>query len=191
MRVNQPPLPDDFGNPWMSNLSEIVLPEPVSWWPPAAGLLVLGVVAIAVGAWLVIWAWRRRAPGDRRVALVELAELEHSLAVGDRSALTRLPALVRGTALASYPRRLVATRTGESWLAFLDETLGTDQFSAGPGRALTELAYRPDAADGLNDADAQRLIGLCRRWLRGHRPLSDRRPNHRRLDASTAAAGGM
>jgi hypothetical protein len=154
-------LPEEFGNPWMTNLQEVGLPEPIAGWPPAPGwYLVLGALLVLL-SWALWRIFRRRQAGAyRREALVCLDDLEK------RAALVELPALLKRTALAAYPRAKVAGITGAEWLAFLDETLGDSSFSAGPGRSLVDLAYAPRAA---GDGDVAALLALSRRWIRQHR----------------------
>lgn len=169
----KPDLPEDFGNPWMSNLREIDLPEPVPMTPQTFGWWVLLALVLAACAALVVRALRRRrANAYRREALRRLDELETAAAAPSSraAALADLATLVKRTALSAYPRARVASLTGRSWLAFLDGTLGTTEFSSGPGRRLPDFAYSSGAAGHANDGDVRALLALTRRWIRDHRP---------------------
>jgi hypothetical protein len=169
MNPTPAPIPEDFGNPWMANLTEIGLPDPVPWWPPApgwyvvAGLLVLGLLW---QAWRLLHRWQANA--YRREALSELRDIEAS----GVDALVRLPALLKRSALSAYPRAAVASLSGDAWLGFLDGCLGTTDFTRGPGRPLAELAYDPAAAARLSGSDVRSLVRLAQRWVRRHQRVS-------------------
>ena len=154
---------EGFGNPWMSNLEEIVPPEPVPFTPETIGWYLLAGILVLALLWI---AWRmlrrRRANAYRRVALSELATLESG-------SPRPLPELLKRVALAAYPRRRVAELTGEAWLGFLDGTLATTDFTRGVGRWLPRLAYEPDSTSALSDTEKKELFALARRWVRGHR----------------------
>jgi hypothetical protein len=159
-----PEIPEDFGNPWMSNLQEISLPDPVPWTPQTLGWYGLATVAAIALGWIAYRLYKRwRADAYRRAALAELGELER------RDTLQGLPALLKRVALAAYPRTEVARLSGEAWLGFLDGTIGSDGFTRGPGRLLPDLAYAPAAASRITDPDARALVSLARQWIRGHR----------------------
>lgn len=170
--TTKPALPDEFGNPWMSNLEEITLPEPIAWTPQTIGWLLLAVALLLFVGWL---AWRLvrrwRANAYRREALDRIGEIDGSLQdVAARSrALRELPELIKRVALAAYPRTDVARLSGEAWLGFLDGAIGTTQFTRGPGRALPGLAYDPAAAASMTEPEAKALLKLVRSWTRKHR----------------------
>ena len=77
--------------------------------------------------------------------------------------------VLKRTALATFPRESVAGLTGTDWLAFLDRTGGTRDFTEGPGRALTTLAYDPRAAERVSDDDARAAHRACTAWVQRHR----------------------
>lgn len=140
----------------IERLIEPTAPDPVSMAPQTAGWAVVAVAAAVAVAWFAWRRWRRwRADAYRRAALAELAT-----AGDDPSAIA---AIVRRTALATWPRREVAGLCGTDWLRFLDATGGGGAFSAGPGAALAAAPYERSArsAAGLN--------ALAARWIREHR----------------------
>lgn len=169
--MQKPVIPEGFGNPWMANLEEISLPDPVAMTPQTAGWLILGGLVVAVVAWLAWRAYGRwRAAAYRREALARLDALEAAISIPDRRrlALAALPPLLKRTALAAYPRAQVASLTGETWLAFLDGTIGATEFSRGSGRVLLDLAFAPPAGAVRSEAEARELVLLMRRWVRRH-----------------------
>ena len=74
--------------------------------------------------------------------------------------------LLKRTALAGFPRDRVASLTGGAWLAFLNETGGTDAFASYPGTALGDAQYQ--AAPGVAGPTAARLCDIAREWIRKH-----------------------
>lgn len=154
----------------LDRLQDIVTPPPVPWWPPAPGWHLAGAAALALVGWLARRAWARwRAAAYRRAALAELRAIEARAADdAQRAAAVRdLPALVKRTALAAFPRATVASLSGDAWLRFLDRTGRTDAFTAGRGRVLGALAYDPRAAE-LDAAAAAELCAAVRGWIGTH-----------------------
>jgi hypothetical protein len=154
----------------LDRLHDIVVPPPVPWWPPAPGWWVVGALALAlgaIGAWRAWKAWR--AAAYRRAALAELRGLEARSADAARreAALREVPALVKRTALAAFPRPRVASLSGAAWLAFLDRTGRTDAFTRGGGQVLPALAYDPAAAR-MDATAAGELFRIVRTWIGTH-----------------------
>jgi hypothetical protein len=153
----------------LAGLRDWHVPDPVDWWPPAPGWwllagLVLGALALAIGAWLA----RRRRTAAARAALAQLAGLRAELSSGGdrRRFAASVSALLRRLALARYPRERVASLNGAQWLGFLDATGGGGGFCAGAGRVLAEAPYRaPGDSSGL---DAAGLADLAARWIRAN-----------------------
>ena len=133
------------------------VPEPpaVSLWPQTAGWLVLGIVLLAVAAWLIRrWRAARRANAYRRAALMELA------AAGDDPA--RLAAILRRAALVAFPRARVAGLHGDDWLAFLESSCDGADFRTGTARVVATAPYAPAPPDAAVTAQVAH-------WLRHHR----------------------
>jgi hypothetical protein len=63
----------------------------------------------------------------------------------------------------------VARLSGDAWLAFLDGTVGSTEFTRGLGRLLPELAYDPGAASRITATDSSNLIALVGAWIRHHK----------------------
>jgi cbb3-type cytochrome oxidase subunit 3 len=158
--------------PGLEKLHDIVVPAPVSWAPQAPGwYVVFGLVLLGVGWWIYRRLRRFRKNRYRRLALKELTVIERQLQQPERraKALAEIPALLKWTALAAFPRSEVAALTGEQWLAFLDRNLGGKDFKEGPGRFLSELAYAPaEKTARFSDESIRNLLQLIRRWTKRH-----------------------
>jgi Ca-activated chloride channel family protein len=148
----------------VAGLIDIALPAPISLWPqtwPLRIVLVVAAVALVSGAWCFFRWWHRNR--YRREALAELDRIE--AAIGEApspGAPEALASLVRRTALAAFPREQIASLAGPAWLAFLDCTADTHDFSAGAGQALEAEAYRPAPGNPIA------LPGAVRHWIRAH-----------------------
>ncbi|KHD07972.1 hypothetical protein PN36_32500 [Candidatus Thiomargarita nelsonii] len=137
-------------------LRDIHLPESISFlWPLAPGwwlLLALLLFLILVSIWLHRLRKRNAA---KRIALRKLKKLEKADA--PKKLVQEISTLLRRFYITKYPRKEVASLTGEDWLAFLDNQLGEQSFTAGEGRCLIDAPYRPDVA-----IDVKALLKLCR-----------------------------
>lgn len=153
------------GDP-LAQLRDIHVPGPIDTWPPApgwwllAGLVLIGLISLS------IWLYRRwRANRYRREALAELAELEATWReTGDAHAyLAALQHLLKRVALTTFKREEVASLTGEAWVAFLDRSTGSHDFSMAESEALIDGNYRSDAS-----IDVAALQAVAQTWIRKH-----------------------
>ena len=160
----------------LSNLHDIVDPPTIALWPPAPGLVLLGMLillwaAVALVLWWRHWqrnAYRREALADM-TAIAARIRSPQTRAVG----LQQLSVLLKRVALAAHPRADVASLTGDEWDTFLDQHIGENLFRKGPGQVLAAAMNDPDPGDGLTSADYDRLIQAVRRWINGHRTAAD------------------
>lgn len=145
--------------PDLSQLRDIHLPAPVSWWPPAPGWWGVLALLLLLGALAYVFYSRRRRNRWRRSALSELEGLRDA---APEQMLRGLSVLLRRVAISRFPRRDVAALTGEAWLVFLDRILGDGtEFQSGVGRVLISGPYADDAR-----VDGAYLLALCERWIK-------------------------
>ena len=145
----------------LSNLHDIVLPAPVSYWPPTPGWWILALALLAVAAILIVRLiahYRRNA--YRRVALRELDAIGPAV---DSASAMRISGVLKRTALVAFPREQVAGLTGPAWLAFLDRTGSTEAFSTGD---LAALAY------GGSTSESSAILKAAKHWVRLHRGVT-------------------
>src|SRR5262249_5171310 len=135
-------IPDDP----VAGLIDIPLPAEVSLWPQTWESWI--VIALLVAALIAATIWfvkRRHASRYRRAALAELDRVMQA----PRPNVGALELLLRRTALAEFPRDIIAPLSGPAWLAFLDKTYGGQEFSQGAGRALALAPYAPARAGDI------------------------------------------
>lgn len=190
---NGAPLATPAADP-LAELRDIHLPAPIDNWPPALGwwlLALLGmisVIAIAYGLWRY---WH--ANQYRREAMVQLKQLRQQHASTSGDYLYHYTTLLKRVALTRYPRAKVAALTGEHWVAFLDETGGTREFSMGVGQVLIQGQYqapRRTGATNLDNIDIEALHKLGERWIKRHRDLPDLSGNSKQDRSSNDLARG-
>ena len=152
------------------------------WWPLAPGWWLL--LLAALGALLLLWRWRNRAPwlrlpllrsGDWRwEAARELGRLRRRAADASLKARAEaLSELLRRIAIARHGRSACAGLHGSDWLQWLSahDPAGFDWRHEGD--LLLTLPYAPDApADAARERQLARLIKATERWIRIRR--SDR-----------------
>jgi hypothetical protein len=147
----------------LDRLHDVMVPSPVPWWPPGPGWLVLGVALLLVLAWWLMRAirqWQLNCYRREALALLEAVNITG----------LELATLTKRVALSVYPRERVASLTGESWLAFLDETGHTEAFTSGSGRWIARLPYEPQLMATLPDVERRQLVATIRDWILQHRP---------------------
>ncbi len=139
----------------LSKLHDIVVPDAVSWWPPAPGWWVLIVLVLLLVLVLAIRQLRHwRADAYRRAAL---AELDRARTAEDAAIL------LRRTALAIAPRDEIARLHGDDWTRWLAERSATppnDEVRALLATSLYEPARRGGSIEPLRD--------FARDWIRHH-----------------------
>jgi hypothetical protein len=147
----------------LDRLQDIMTPPPVPWWPPAPGWYVLGVVIfILVALGLAIWLHRYRANAYRREALRELDVLE------EKQQWRKLSVLLKRVALTAFPRTEVASLTGDSWIAWLNQHGGGTEVSTEVARILTQNVYHPTPETTHAERDWRNAAASVRNWIQTH-----------------------
>jgi len=164
---------NNFGNPKVQGIKEIVLPETVSYVPQTVGWWILLVV---IGLLLAWWVYKRyikwRNNRYRRQALLELALIAQQLGQEPEraSALAAISALIKRTAIEAFGRSNVADLSGRLWLEFLDRTGSTNSFSQGPGRLLPDFAYaKQETLNEMSKVMIDQILVLVKDWINQHK----------------------
>lgn len=152
----------------LQNLEPIIVPDPISFWPPQPGwyvvaIILLGLAIVGVKKWLAF----KRKNEYRNWALQELQKIDVKEA--DNGQLDLINKLLKATALQGYPRTKVAELYGAKWLQFLQETYPKARFTEAPGIFLEEASYRRKGSINIKDEDWVEIIRLSGEWIKGHK----------------------
>ncbi|MEM7016166.1 MAG: DUF4381 domain-containing protein [Pseudomonadota bacterium] len=150
----------------LSQLHDIQMPDPISFWPPAPGWWVLGVLMLAGLVFLVIRGWRwhaRRA--FKRQALIEARDIysHYQQYHDDGKLIADMSILLKRVALMRFGPAEVAALQGQDWLEFLDRVDRSAAFTQGVGSVLAEGPYRPNAEV---KGQPEIFIKLCQDWIK-------------------------
>jgi hypothetical protein len=143
--------------PGIEKLHDFQQPAPVSWMPHTTAWYVLFAVVAALVVWVALrmaQTWRRNR--YRRAALAEL----------ETTSPAALSALMKRTALAAWPREVVASLSGGEWLDFLDASAAGRRFAGAPGNRIEEIAI---SGERVAPEEERRLRELAAQWIRRHR----------------------
>ena len=145
-------------------LEDIHLPDDPTMWPPAYGWWIVLVLILFAGVLIPSRGYHyRKLHRQRKRILDALSNLQADLQQqGDNKALANINRLLRRLALMHYPREQVASLTGKQWLAFLDKSGETRDFTQGAGQLLADAPYRASLADS---ADISGLSKAVKRWV--------------------------
>lgn len=151
----------------LAELRDIHMPGVLEVWPPAIGWWFLLATFVILVCLAIYWLYRRwRGNRYRREAMRELAQLraDYQQHGDDGVYITELQLLLKRVALTRFPREAVAHLTGESWVAFLDHSSKTQEFSMGDGQSLIDSNYRKEP-----EVNVAALHELSKRWIKRHR----------------------
>lgn len=148
----------------LAQLHPLREPALLGWWPLAPGwwlLLVLLLIAFGFGAWLLYTRHRRNA--YRRLALgkLDLLARQHEQSGDVSLTVSAINALLKSVALRAYPRRDIASLSGEAWLEFLGQSSPKGP-TFEPG--VLESQYRQQPGD----IDIAALTRAAQHWIRRH-----------------------
>ena len=158
----------------LSQLADIHLPDPVSFWPLSPGWWILIVLVLMGLCWLIFLSIKKLIL-NRRLQIAQ-NELEKAIeAYRDQTSkdssdhnkagldyLYAVNSVLNRVALYTNPKhsREIAKLTGKPWLAYLDQSYGGTDFREGPGKVLAEGQYRP-----IFKGEVESLYSLAQNWI--------------------------
>ncbi|CAN7145497.1 DUF4381 domain-containing protein [Bosea sp. LjRoot9] len=150
----------------LANLADLALPPPAPFWPPAIGIWIVAVAALAA---LTVFAWRAlrryRADAYLREALSELDALAAVQRPDQQEAIEAVSSIMKRVALVRYGREPVASLTGAAWTAFIARTAPRD---AQTDAIADCLATSPMPGNTSAPSD-RHFFAQAKAWLRGQR----------------------
>ncbi|MBY5412446.1 DUF4381 domain-containing protein [Rhizobium leguminosarum] len=153
------------------SLLDIATPEPVSWMPQTWGWAVLvGAILVMLALAGLRWLLHYRADAYRREALALLVVIEERLRRPEtrRDGILELGEILKRTALAAWPRREVASLSGDGWVRFL-ETHDGDGTADTLKRLLDDFEYHgAEIVADLPSNVCGDLVAAARDWIERH-----------------------
>ncbi len=158
----------------LSQLQDIQLPDPISWWPLAFSwwILILSVISTLIG---VVWYFReqRKRNAYRREAQEALSRIMHpkesNLSINEQ--VLAINSLLKQVALTTYGRVNVAQLSDQAWLDFLKQNASYIEQPA-TLKELFKLAYQAPATDKTQLKSNQELLTAwqlyAEKWIKGH-----------------------
>lgn len=148
----------------LDQLHDIVVPHPVSVWPPAPGWWILAALFLALLAYAIFALLRRRR--NRHYRLAALAELDRLPDQPAPELAQQVSSLLKRAALTAYPddRNRIAGLYGTEWVQFLNRSCRQPFLSGENAQLLAGEYYR--AAPTI---DATGLKQQAAFWLKYHR----------------------
>jgi len=140
----------------LDRMHDLVLPPPVSWWPPTPGWWIVigcGLFLLAALCSAIIIRWQ--ANRYRQEALEILSDPATPPAMW--------PEILKRCALACWPRTSVASLTGAPWDKFYRKSIRKEIPAEGTGSKIEELAFSGKATE------SEGLETSAREWIRHHR----------------------
>lgn len=154
----------------LSQLHDILLPDPISWWPLSYSwwVLIFSISALLFAAlWFLFDRHKRNA--YRREALANLIIIEGNANLNPQQKILQINALLKQVAITLYGRQTVTALNEKSWLKFLKSTAQFIEQPSELNQIITQ-AYQP--AERLNSADLTQALntwqGYAQQWIKGH-----------------------
>jgi len=130
----------------LQDLSDIVVPDPVPFWPLGQGSYLLFAAIVILAGILVYFYWVRYKKNQyRREGLILL---------GNAVTVYDVSVILKRVALAVFPRTQVASLYGDEWIDFLQKTC--------PGCTIAEVGLSPASEAGKALKDGASF------WIRNH-----------------------
>ena len=150
----------------LTQLRDIHLPDPISWWPLAIGWEVLFVLMLVLASLIVLSVRRFYQRGRaRREGLRLLRQYEQAYQEGLSSHLVsiQISEILRRVALVYFAREELAGLQGELWITFLNKSAKGVHFSA-VRESLLVLPYQPNHSMHLEP-----LFLCAKMWIKQRR----------------------
>ena len=162
----------------LDNLHDIMIAEPVSWFPPAPGWIILlsfivVLLILFITYRLVLW-WSN---AYRRAAVKELNQLKVTTSnssndvVNHHLILCKAAEILKRTALVVSSRENVAGLTGNEWIDWLNQHGGGALFENDVAELLAVKMYNSEIS-GLTSDVLTETIQKIRSWVMHHESLS-------------------
>ncbi|MFT7684856.1 MAG: hypothetical protein ACI9FB_000197 [Candidatus Azotimanducaceae bacterium] len=163
----QPQVADQTQADPLAQLRDLHLPGAIENWPPAVGWWLLAFITVVLVSYLLFLLyqfWKNKQ--YRREGIRALEKLKQSFEASPDTInfLEQYSQLLKRVSFSCFSRNEVASLTGESWVAFLDQSGNTKEFSMGCGQVLIDGNYAQEV-----DYDYLALHEIGKKWIKNHR----------------------
>lgn len=155
-----------MSNAALSQLKDLHLPLPITWWPLAPGWYILLLIILFLIIILSFVIYKRRIdarPKKQALELLQNYKKQYEKEGNTQITSAQISELLRRVALVYYPRKQVAGLDGELWLEFLNQTGNKVDFKT-LHEMLLELPYKTSES-----IDLKPLIVQAERWIKQRR----------------------
>lgn len=151
----------------LDNLHDIIVPEAVSFFPPAPGWIIVLILLLALLLHFAVKAYRRYKKSlYRREALKELGIYrQHS-----KENTVALLSLAKRVAIAAYGREEVAKLYDDAWWNFMEKQ-SKAKVSPEAREDIAKLLY--DGSYMVNSVLHDNIIQFVTLWIKTHKAESD------------------
>ncbi len=180
----------------LAEMPAIFLPASVSWWPPAPGWWLLGLLVIMLAAWLASIAlkmFKRQRP--IRLAMREINRLITDAEKFDRTAsqnqatLTHLSTLLRQISNQYFVQPLVSVQSGNAWLNALDSLIDAPSPIMNDSTGATFIKLY--SLEPVNKQELLAVLRTSKRWLKLAGKINPREIKTKRKEKNVAASSIM
>lgn len=151
-------------NQALANLNDIMMPEPISWWPMAIGWDVVALLILAGITLMVSYGGRyyyHQLPKQQALKLLKQYQLNYQHHQDSVLYSASINALLKRVALAYFGRTKVAGLYDQAWLEFLNQTANNINVN-NVGNLLLVLPYVKSA----DNIDLQPLFTFAHAWIK-------------------------
>lgn len=136
----------------LSQLRDIHLPAPISWWPLAPGWYILAILILVLIAIASVCWYRHRQKWRKQQVIFHMLE---NYMNQQPPHWTCVNLLIKRVAFIHHSRKHIAGLHGEAWLTWLDTITQTTAYTQHEGRILLTWPYQKNSP---NHADLTPLI---------------------------------
>lgn len=156
-------------HPALSQLKDIHLPDPVSWWPLAFSWWVVIFAVVGMALFIIWFFWQKhKRNAYRREAVANLKQLEHAWLqkqLTSSALLAQLNRLLKQVALTAYGRHEVSVLSDQAWLNFLQKRAA---FLMQPPCSVDLMNSLYQKNTDYEQADIQSWLSYSRQWIEKH-----------------------
>lgn len=149
----------------LSQFNDIILPNPVGWWPPSIAMLtfILLMLMVTLGITFSLFSRHKNNKYRREAKGLFIQALQD--ATSPKQKIEAANALLKQVAITHYGRQKVASLQGESWLEFLQKTASYIEQPAYLKQYLNAYYQKNFTYD---EAELETVLNYLQSWIKGH-----------------------